>query len=141
MILRAHTLARYVATLLVVMWACQPVGALMHAKAAHAHRFCPQHQAFEETANGTGSGLSRLAAARNPQLSAIPETGMDSAGLLHETCPLLTSSARDEVLTSRPVMLTLERLTVSIPATAPPRGSPPLAILDTAPKASPPARG
>jgi hypothetical protein len=138
---RAHTFARYVATLMVALWACQPVGMLLHARAAHAHRFCPQHQAFEETASGMGSGLSRLAAARSPQLNAVPDAGTDATGPLHETCPLLTSSARDEVLTSRPVLLTLERLAVSIPATAPPRGSPPLAILATAPKASPPARG
>jgi hypothetical protein len=138
---RAHTFARYVATFLVALWACQPVGALLHAKAAHAHRFCPQHQAFEESASGTGAGLSRLAAARNPQLNSVPEAGTDATGPLHEACPLLTASARDEVLTSRPVMLTLERLAVSIPATAPPRGSPPLAVLATAPKASPPARG
>lgn len=141
MTLRAHTLARYVATFLVALWAFQPVGTLLHAKAAHAHRFCPQHQAFEETASGTGSGMSRLAAARNPQLNAVPEAGTDATGPMHEACPLLTSSARDESFTSRPVTLELERLVVCIPATAPPRVSPPLAILATAPKASPPARG
>lgn len=137
----AHTLARYIATLLVALWACQPLGALFHGRAAHAHRFCAQHQTFEETASGTGSGLSRLATARGPQLSAVSEEGTDSAGLLHEACPLLTSSSRDEVPTSRPVSVTLERLVVCAPSTAPPRGSPPLAVLATAPKASPPARG
>lgn len=137
----AHTFARYIATLLVALWACQPVGALLHGRAAHAHRFCPQHQTFEESARGTGSGLSRLAAARSPQLNAAPDAGTDSTGLLHESCPLLTSSSRDEVPASRPVTFSLERLVVCAPATAPPRGSPPLAILATAPKASPPARG
>jgi hypothetical protein len=137
----AHTSARYIATLLVALWACQPVGALLHGRAAHAHRFCPQHQTFEESARGTGSGLSRLAAARSPQLSAVPDAGTDTTGPLHESCPLLTSSSRDEVAASRPVTFSLERLVVCAPATAPPRASPPLAILATAPKASPPARG
>ncbi|MCP3142559.1 hypothetical protein [Pyxidicoccus xibeiensis] len=141
MLQRAHTLARCTATLLVALWACQPLGALLHAKEAHAHRFCPQHQAFEETASGTGTGLSRLAAQRGPQLTTLPEAGSDSARLTHEDCPLLTSSSRDELLASRHESLALKQLAVSRPATAPPRASPPLPVLATAPKASPPARG
>lgn len=141
MLQQAHTFARCIATLLVALWACQPVVALLHGREAHAHRFCPQHQAFEETAGGTGPGLSRLAAERSPLLTAVPESGPDSTRLVHEACPLVTSSSRDEVFASRPAAVALERLTVSLPATAPPRGCPPLAVLATAPKASPPARG
>ncbi|MFP2932807.1 hypothetical protein ACLESO_48215 [Pyxidicoccus sp. 3LG] len=141
MLQRAHTLARYTATLLVALWACQPLGALLHARDAHAHRFCPQHQAFEETASGTGTGLSRLAAQRAPQLTALPEAGSDSARLTHEACPLVSSSSSNELLASRPASLVLEHLEVSRPATAPPRASPPLSVLATAPKASPPSRG
>jgi hypothetical protein len=142
MLQHAHTLTRLLATLLVALWACQPVAALLHGRDdAHAHRFCPQHQTFEETAGGTGTGLSRLAAERGPLLSAVPTAGADSTRLMHEACPLVSSSSRDEVFASRPETPPLERLVVVLTATAPPRGCPPLAVLATAPKASPPARG
>lgn len=141
MLQHAHTFARCTATLLIALWALQPLGALLHGREAHAHRFCPQHQAFEETASGTGSGLSRLAAERGPQLTALPEAGTDAARLTHEDCPLLMSSSRDEMAAARAEPVALEHLAVSAPATAPPRVTPPLSVLDTAPKASPPARG
>ncbi|MFP2913268.1 hypothetical protein ACLESD_51350, partial [Pyxidicoccus sp. 3LFB2] len=112
---QSHTFARCIATLLVALWACQPVGALLHGRDAHAHRFCPQHQAFEETAGGTGPGLSRLAAERSPLLTALPEAGADSTRLMHEACPLVTSSSRDEVFASRPAAFPPGRLTVSHP--------------------------
>jgi hypothetical protein len=140
MLQQAHTFARCIATLLVALWACQPLGVLLHGRDAHAHRFCAQHQTFEETVRGPDPGLSRLAAERSPLLTAVPEAGTDSARLNHEACPLVTSSSRDDVFASRPAPLCLERHTVRIPATPPPRGSPPLAVLATAPKASPPAR-
>jgi hypothetical protein len=137
---RATTLARCTAALLVALWACQPLGALLHEREAHAHRFCPQHQAFEETAKGTGSGLSRLAAQQAPQLSALPTPAADSWLLTHDTCPLLGASAREGLPTLDLPPLVLAHLTVSRPATAPPRVHPPLSVLATAPKASPPAR-
>ena len=141
MLQHAHTFARCTAMLLIALWALQPLGVLLHGREAHAHRFCPQHQAFEETASGTGSGLSRLAAERVPQLTALPEAGTDAARLTHEDCPLLGSSSRDEAAASRAELAPLEPLAVSPPATAPPRVLAPLSVLDTAPKASPPARG
>jgi hypothetical protein len=141
MLQHAHTFARCTAMLLIALWALQPMGALLHGKEAHAHRFCPQHQAFEETAGGTGTGLSRLAAERSPLLTALPAAGTDAARLTHDDCPLLTSSSRDEAPASRAETLLLEHLAASRPATAPPRVSPPLSVLATAPKASPPARG
>ncbi len=137
---RAHTFARCTATLLVALWMCQPLGALMHARDEHAHRFCPQHQTFEETALGTGTRLSRVTVDQGPQLSAVPESAADSAALTHEECPLAASSSRPELLSPYHPSLVLTLLAVSRPATAPPRVTPPLSILDTAPKASPPAR-
>jgi hypothetical protein len=140
MIQRATTLARCTATLLVALWACQPLGALLHEREEHAHRFCPQHQTFEETAKGTGTGMSRLATERGPELSALPAPGADSWRLTHDACPLLGSSSREELPGLDLPPLVLAHLTVSRPATAPPRVHPPLPILATAPKASPPAR-
>ncbi|MFY2564195.1 hypothetical protein ACN469_41775 [Corallococcus terminator] len=140
MIQRAHTFVRGIATLLVALWALQPLGALLHVRDAHAHRFCPEHQTFEETARGTGSIQARLAPEKLAQLSALPSSNTDATRLAHETCPLLTSSTRDELFFSSPSSWTLPRLAVSRPSTAPPRVAPPLSVLDTAPKSSPPAR-
>lgn len=137
---RATTLARCTATLLVALWACGPLGALLHQREAHAHRFCPQHQTFEETARGTGMGLSRLAADRGPLLSSLPAPAADSSLPTHETCPLVGSGSREELPAASLTPRVLEHLAVSRPATAPPRASPPLPILATAPKASPPPR-
>ncbi len=50
MLQRANTLARCTAALLAVLWACQPLGALLHQRVVHAHRFCAQHVYFEESA-------------------------------------------------------------------------------------------
>lgn len=141
MLQQAHTFARLTATLLVTLWASHPMGALLHGKDAHAHRFCAQHQAFEETASGKGQGAARLAAERGPLLTALPAAGVDAASLTHETCPLLTPGSRDEALASRAEPPALERLAVSPPATAPPCVAPPLPVLATAPKASPPPHG
>ncbi|WP_426751283.1 hypothetical protein [Myxococcus sp. Y35] len=137
---RAHTFARCTATLLAVLWLCQPLSALLHARDEHAHRFCPQHQTFEETALGTGARIARVALEQGAQISALPEAATDSAALTHEECPLVTSSSRPELLSPYHPSLVLTLLAVSRPATAPPQVHPPLAILDTAPKASPPAR-
>ncbi|AGC44725.1 hypothetical protein MYSTI_03413 [Myxococcus stipitatus DSM 14675] len=136
---RAHTFARGTATLLVVLWALQPLGTLLHVRDAHAHRFCPEHQTFEETAKGTGAIQARLAPEKQAQLYATVAGGTDPARLNHETCPLLTSGTRDELLFSAPSTWTLARLAVSSPTTAPPHVSPPLSVLDIAPKSSPPA--
>lgn len=140
MLQRATPLARCTATLLVALWACQPLGALLHQREEHAHRFCAQHQTFEETAKGTGKALSRMATEKSPVLSALPAPGVDSTRLTHDACPLLSSSTREELSTPAQVPLVLAHLAVSRPATAPPRALPPLPILANAPKASPPAR-
>ena len=140
MIQRASSLARYTAALLAVLWACQPLGALLHQREEHAHRYCPQHQTFEESVKGTGLTQSRLAAERGPELASLPGPGTDSSRPTHESCPLLGSGVREQLPASDAVPLVLAHLEVSRPATAPPRVHPPLPILATAPKASPPAR-
>ncbi|MCP3101340.1 hypothetical protein LZ198_20920 [Myxococcus sp. K15C18031901] len=136
---RAHSLVRSTATLLVVLWALQPVGDLLHLRDAHAHRFCPEHQTFEETARGTSSIQARLVPKRTVQVSALPASGTDPVKSTHEKCPLLTSSTREPLAFGAPVSWAVEWLVESRPATAPPRVRPPLSVLDTAPKASPPA--
>jgi hypothetical protein len=60
--------------------------------------------------------------------------------LRHEECAFVSVSTREELPDpeARPAIQTC--LAVSRPATAPPRPLTSLSILDTAPKASPPAR-
>ncbi len=74
-------------------------------------------------------------------LSALPAPGVDSSRLTHDACPLLATSVREELPTTPQVPQFLAHLAVSHTATAPPRAVPPLPILATAPKASPPAHG
>jgi hypothetical protein len=138
MLSRAHTLARLTAMLLVALWGAQPLGLALHVE-QHAHRFCPQHQTFEEDATRVSPGMSRFTE-RLPVVASVPPAVADTPGLNHDTCPLLTAVVRGEALTPgwvAPVPLCVEQ---ALFATAPPRSFTPLAVLDTAPKASPPAR-
>jgi hypothetical protein len=134
---RAYIAGRLTATLLVVFWAAQPVLAIAHAQ-AHAHRYCPEHQAFEDAPRGTGAGLGTLSTDRGTVELRSP-VFVEAHRPLHEECAVLTGSTR-ETLTGPPLSLVvLTCLEVSRPATAPPRAFSSLAVLDTAPKASPPA--
>ncbi|MBJ6764229.1 hypothetical protein JGU66_25925 [Myxococcaceae bacterium JPH2] len=135
---RSHSLARIVATLLVAFWAVQPLGMVLHVQ-EHAHRFCPEHQAFEESARGTSMGMARLAASA-PTLSSVPAAVADSTRPTHETCPILTGAPQLQALHADSGVRPQTCWTVSPPATAPPTPFTPLAVLDTAPKASPPVR-
>lgn len=136
---RAATFRRYTATLIVALWLLPLLMAIGHSR-EHAHRFCPEHQAFEETVRGTGQVLSRRSE-QVPALAAARTTeATDSSRLTHETCPLVTAGAREEVLASEAVWVVTARLAVSRPPTAPPQPCSSLPILATAPKSSPPAR-
>jgi hypothetical protein len=136
---RTAMIRSYTAMMLVALWAFQPLVTAVHSR-EHAHRYCPEHQTFEETARGTGQLQSRLAHSV-PVLSAVrAEPGMDSVLSTHETCPLLTASARGDAQASERVTLIEHCLSTSLQATAPPGSLCSVPILATAPKASPPAR-
>ena len=136
MLSRAPTLARLTAMLLVALWGAQPVGLSLHVE-QHAHRFCPQHQTFEEDARRTNPTLSRFTD-RVPTLASMPPQVADAPGLNHETCPLLTAAPQAEALFAGCVPQVSTVVERGHPATAPPRSFAPLSILATAPKASPP---
>lgn len=136
MLSRAHSLARLTAMLLVALWGAQPLGLALHVE-QHAHRFCPQHQTFEEDARRTSPGLSRFSE-RAPIVASIPPAVADAPGLNHETCPLLTAAPQVEALFAADFSPASACVESNHPATAPPRSFAPLAVLDTAPKASPP---
>jgi hypothetical protein len=136
---RTAILRRYTATLLVALWAFQPLVTAVHSR-EHAHRFCPEHQTFEETARGTGRFQSRRANSV-PVLAAVrANLGVDAVRPTHEACPLLTASPRGAAQASETVTVVADCLSTSVLATAPPGSLCSVPILATAPKASPPAR-
>jgi hypothetical protein len=136
---RFHIAGRLTATLLVALWASQPVLVIAHAQ-EHAHRYCPEHQAFEEAAGSPGTGLG--AQARELGTLERQQPASPSASLpLHEECAVFAPTTRDQMEGPEPLPIILACLAVSRPSTAPPQPpSSPLSVLDTAPKASPPAR-
>jgi hypothetical protein len=136
---RATTFRRYTATLLVALWVVPLLAALTHSQ-EHAHRYCPEHQTFEETVRGSGQVQSRLSGSGPLLSSRRPDTGVDSARATHETCPLLTGSTRDEAPNPERLPLAAASQSVSVLATAPPRALSSVPILANAPKSSPPAR-
>lgn len=133
----ATILRRYTATLLVALWVMPWMMALVHSQ-EHAHRYCLEHQAFEDAA--WGSGESNLqAAGERAQFSSVPAP-VKAPHLAHESCPLPPGGMRDEAPNPEPLSIITACLAVSRPATAPPRALSSLPILATAPKSSPPVR-
>lgn len=136
---RAAMIRSYTAMMLVALWAFQPLVTAVHSR-EHAHRFCPEHQTFEETARGTVQSQSRRANSV-PVLGAVrAELGVDAVLSTHEACPLLTASARGDAQSSETATVIADCLSTSLLATAPPGSLCSVPILATAPKASPPAR-
>jgi hypothetical protein len=136
---RTATLRSFTATLLVALWAMQPVVALLHSQ-AHAHRFCAEHQTFEETARGSGQWQSRRASSTAVMAALRADVGVDSIRSTHEACPLQSAGTRGAAQTTATVTAVVEALTPSLLATAPQRSICSVPILATAPKLSPPAR-
>ncbi|WP_170115426.1 hypothetical protein [Melittangium boletus] len=116
----------------------QSLIALNHSR-EHTHRYCPAHSAFEEApaSQGMASAVRSLEgpAVENPSGASAEASG-------HEACPYLSFSERKAVLGGGPRALPLlvVRHREDPPAPAPTRALSPLSVLDTAPKASPPAR-
>lgn len=135
--IRASIAGRLIATLLVVLWVAQPLIAIAHAQ-EHAHRYCPTHRAFEES-SGSG-GMARAAWMLDARALEKQAPATPGGTLKHEECAFVSVSTREE-LTSPGLQPVIQAcLEVGRPATAPPRPRSSLSVLDTAPKASPPAR-
>jgi hypothetical protein len=133
---RDHIAGRLAATLLVVFWVAQPVLAIAHAR-EHAHRYCPAHRAFEESSS---SGDTSLAEQAREDHSFEQQPPASSGTRRHQECAFVPASTREELPGPEFQPVIQACLVVSRPATAPPRPSSSLSVLDTAPKASPPAR-
>ena len=133
---RAHIAAPLIAPLLVVLWVVQCLLALQHA-GEHAHRYCAAHSAFEEApvsleqAHAPGEGV-----AVEKRTAPVAETSG------HELCAFLLFGEREAVVVgTAPTWLPVSAAPLHVPA-VPALASAwsPLSVLDTAPKASPPAR-
>ncbi|WP_257458537.1 hypothetical protein [Archangium lipolyticum] len=135
--MRAHIVAHLIALLAVGIWVAQPLLAIAHAR-EHVHRYCPTHRAFEEASVKRGTARS----SQVQEARAIEKQPPTTVGtLLHEECAFASVSARQELPGPPEVQPVVQAcLEVSRPATAPPRPLCALSVLDTAPKASPPAR-
>lgn len=133
----AHiAVGRLAATLLVVLWVAQPLLAIAHTR-EHVHRYCPTHRAFEEASMG-GAQASAMKVRDVGAIETQPPAPLGS--LRHEECTIITASSREQLVGPGTWSVVQDCLEVSRPATAPPRPLHPLSALDTAPKASPPAR-
>ena len=135
---RAHLPVQLLALLLVALWGARPVLELAHTR-VHAHRFCAAHRAFEDIP--AGEDLGRLTWPGTDQ--AFERASPLLAATAHPTeCGFASTQGRRAELPG-PVLqpLVAPVLDVSRPAPAPPRPRSSLSILDTAPKASPPAFG
>jgi len=135
---RAHIAGHLIAPLLVVLWMVQSLIALNHSR-EHAHRYCPAHSAFEEAP--ASQDLAR--AVRSVEGPAVDKrSGAAAEAPEHEVCPCLSFGERKAMLGGGPRALPVlvVRHRESPPVPAPTRAVSPLSVLDTAPKASPPAR-
>ncbi|WP_224245186.1 hypothetical protein [Hyalangium gracile] len=125
--------------MLVALWIVQPLVTVLHSR-EHAHRFCPEHQTFEETARGSGQWQTHGSSSA-PVLSALrAEADVDSLRSTHDTCPLQTASTRSDAQAPETMLVLAACVGTSVLATAPPRSLSSVPILATAPKLSPPAR-
>jgi hypothetical protein len=135
--LRAHIAGHLIATLLVALWVAQPILGVLHAR-EHVHRYCPTHRAFEESSTKGGTALSAQLLDAKTFEKLPPSPG---GPLRHEECAFASVSTRQELPgPDGQAVVQQACLEVSRPATAPPRSLCSLSVLDTAPKASPPAR-
>jgi hypothetical protein len=121
-----HRLAVY---LVAAVWCATPLLSALHAS-VEAHRFCAEHGVIEET--------SAVAEGTAPVSSDQPIARGTDAGTSHEECAFHASGR----LQGPSGAVTSEASALEIPCAAPPRRSDPvpqLAIVDYAPKTSPPA--
>ena len=134
-------LGRATATLLVVLWAVQPVALWVHA-GEHTHRYCAAHRTFEEGQPRSGGEALSAAAELAAGLREAPAPAAEAAGArAHEACGLPTCGPRDSALLAEVAALQARATVTRPPGLVPPVApAPPLSVLDTAPKASPPQR-
>lgn len=131
-------LLRACAAALAVLWLALPLLELLHA-GEHAHRFCAEHQAFEELEGELPRAPSLAAQEAEPggaeALESAARTGDE-----HEQCPLAWAEPRRAwLLVSASTPLTGEPQEVRpLRRTVWPGAAVPLLAL--APKASPPSR-
>jgi hypothetical protein len=134
--MRAHIAVHLVALLVVTMWVAQPLLAIAHAR-EHVHRYCPTHRAFEEASVNKGTARATWVQDAESLEKQLPATAGTPR---HEQCAFIAVGTTEELPGPEVQPVVQACLEVSRPATAPPWPRCSLSVLDTAPKASPPAR-
>ncbi|MBF5041277.1 MULTISPECIES: hypothetical protein [Myxococcaceae] len=134
-------LGRTAALLLLALWAVEPVATWVHY-GDHTHLYCATHQTFEEGQRfGPAQAAWTPAAEAVAQLTQAPPAALDTAPRLHEACSVPGCGARHLAVLGARVERVLGPSLLSSSGVAPRTvPAPPLSALDTAPKASPPAR-
>ena len=127
-------LQRLVATLLVLLWLALPSLQVLHGE--HGHRYCAEHQAFEEVAPAAGE--PDVASAFSGAALSVADAADPEAA--HSACTLLVAQREAgwaprsaEAFASCAALLLALRPGGRVPVALP------LSPLVTAPKASPPA--
>jgi hypothetical protein len=118
--------ARALALGIALLWAAVPI--LDDAHAGNGHRYCAQHQALEE--------LPAFGPARSEPADNALSTAPDGLAAEHRACPFALATAGS---VGRETTATVAAAPVSDAPATPPAAPPPgAAVLDLAPKTSPP---
>lgn len=126
---------RIAALALAALWATVPFAALLHDD-DHGHRYCVEHQAFEEGAAPESVGTSRAAQGAEDGINAAPQP----SDLLHQKCPVADAPSRDALAAAATPASTLVDFVEPTTPVAFDGSRPQIAALFLAPKASPPVR-
>lgn len=120
--------------LLALAWVLPVVAPLTHSE-DHGHRFCVEHQTFEE-APAVGTVPAKLADPRASITSAA--AALEAALFAHTPCPVTSAATRDALANAQRhgslVCAALSASAVAFTSLA----HAPLEVLAVAPKASPP---
>lgn len=127
--LRAQT-ARFVAIVFALGWLLAPVISALHSD-DHAHRYCEQHQAFEELSAASGGNVS---VAPSMELTA------DLSDAQHERCEFAAFTVRHALAVTRAQSVAAVSAWRTVSRVHEARGFAVTSVLDDAPKSSPPVR-
>ncbi|MFL5320196.1 MAG: hypothetical protein ACJ790_11115 [Myxococcaceae bacterium] len=122
---------RLASLLFAAAWTVAPVVQALHSD-QHAHHYCEQHHAFEESS-------AKLAPAAPIATAAQLVQGEELSAPLHEGCACLAFSVRPALPNAPAVQLAFNARIAkgAVLSEAPEHRS--LAVLDAAPKSSPPS--
>ncbi len=118
---------------LLFVWLALPLISIAHA--SHGHRFCDQHQSFEEAGLETPSiPISTDGEFKGPAISALPQINE----ALHALCVFPIVPLKETLLAESTVDVSIEKPESDVTLNISLKSHTPQAMIDLAPKASPP---